>query len=115
MHTKTQSGSYEDLKAGAPKPRKIVRSVIFPWICMNHSDVGGYYAWTPLIQWVALCTTSVVSPVIRTTPEDTRIQYFLVMGKRKKRVAIVAQNISEKRDEKKTTGYIDLCENWVNE
>lgn len=57
---------------------------------------------------------SVVPPVIRTTPEDTRIQYFLVTGKRKKRVAIVAQNISERGYKEKTTGYIDLCRNRVD-
>lgn len=45
-------------------------------------------------------------PVIRTTSEDTRILYFLVMGEKKKRVAIVAQNISEENDERRARGTL---------
>lgn len=78
---------------------------------MNHSDVGGYYIEVPSLRRVALCTTVAGFPVIRTTPEDTRVQHFLVMGKRKKRVAIVAREISEKRDKR---GTFDLCRNQVN-
>ena len=39
-------------------------------------------------------------PVIRTTPEDTRILHFLVMGKTKKRITIVARKIAGGRDER---------------
>ena len=39
-------------------------------------------------------------PVTGTTPEDTRILHFLVMRKLKKRVTIVARDISEERDER---------------
>jgi hypothetical protein len=47
-------------------------------------------------------------PVIRTTPEpeDTRILHFLVMGKTKKRTAIVAREIDEGRDEREIRGTL---------
>ena len=66
---------------------------------MNHHDVRGYCAAVPL-WWLALCTMSTEFPVIRTTPEDTRILHFLVMEKTKKRTAIVAREIAEERDER---------------
>lgn len=66
---------------------------------MNHHDIRGYYAAVPL-EWLALCTMSTGLPVIRTTPEDTRILHFLVMGAKKKRIAIVAREIAEERNER---------------
>lgn len=54
-------------------------------------------------------TTTTEFPVIRTTPEDTSILYFLVTGKGEKRVAIVARNISEKKDERNFLGALTLA------
>jgi len=65
---------------------------------MNHNDVRGYCVAVPLLWWFALCTVSTEFPVIRTKPEDTRILHFLVMRKTEKRVAIVAQQISEEKE-----------------
>jgi len=67
---------------------------------MNHHDSGNYCIAVPPPWVFALCTMSTEFPVIRTTPEDTRILYFLVMWGTEKRVAIVAQKISEERDER---------------
>lgn len=40
-------------------------------------------------------------PVIRTTPEDTRILHFLVTGEKEKRVAIVARVVAEREGDER--------------
>jgi len=66
---------------------------------MNHRDTGGYFVAVPFPWRFALCLTSTVFPVFRTTPEDTSILEFLVIGKMNKRATIVARKIGE-RDER---------------
>jgi len=63
---------------------------------MNHRDTGGDFITVPLPWPFALCLTSTAFPVFRTTPEDTSILEFLVMGKMKKRATIVARRIGER-------------------
>jgi len=80
---------------------------------MNHHDAGGDCVTVPPPWWFALCSMSTAFPVIRTTPENARILEFLVMGRMKKRVTIVARKISEERDER-NTGRVDLSNNRLN-
>lgn len=63
---------------------------------MNHRDTGGDFITVPFPWSFALCLTPTVFPVFRTTPENTSILEFLVMGKMKKRATIVAQKIGER-------------------
>jgi hypothetical protein len=99
---KTQSGSYEDLKAESAEDRKNRPIGYFSWICMNHDDVGGYcikYGTAAVV----VCALFNGRPY---NPENTRIldsPDFLVMGEMKKRITIVARKIGE-RDERSTGG-----------